>query len=68
MFDDIFKMITPYVGGLVRTGAAAAGGWIAGQGWVDGDQKTAIVGGISALGIAGWSMLQKYLAAKKSKA
>ena len=52
-------MDTDTVLGIARHIMTTAGGGLIAAGYVTSDQWTAIVGGLLALGVTGWSMYQK---------
>lgn len=49
--------------GVVRTLAAAAFGYLAGKGYLDGAAVEALAGAVATIGVAVWSVLSKKQAA-----
>jgi hypothetical protein len=45
--------------GIVRTVAAAAFGFLAGKGYLDGATVEALAGAVATIGVAIWSILSK---------
>lgn len=45
--------------GIVRTVAAAAFGFLAGKGYIDGASTEALAGAVATIGVAVWSVLSK---------
>ena len=45
--------------GIIRTLAAAAFGYIAGKGLIDGATAEALAGAFATIGVAAWSVLSK---------
>lgn len=45
--------------GIVRTVAAAAFGYLAGKGLIDGTTVEALAGAVATIGVAVWSVLAK---------
>ena len=52
------------IGGVVRTLAAFAGGFLVSRGLVDAGTVTEVAGAIATIAVAIWSILQKKSAAK----
>lgn len=51
------------IGGVVRTLAAAAFGYLAGKGYFDNETATALAGAAGTIAVAVWSVFQKRKAA-----
>jgi hypothetical protein len=49
--------------GIVRTVAAAAFGYLAGKGFIDGATVEALAGAVATIGVAVWSVVSKKKAA-----
>lgn len=47
------------VWGVIRTILAAGTGWVATQGWVDGETYTALIGALGTIFVAVWSIVSK---------
>ncbi len=45
--------------GLIRTVAAAVGGFLAGKGYIDAHTVEALAGAVATVGVAVWSFLSK---------
>lgn len=45
--------------GIVRTVAAAAFGYLAGKGFIDGETATALSGAVATIAVAVWSVVSK---------
>ena len=56
-------MTTDQITGLIRTVAAAAGGFVLSKGWVSSETWTWIVGGAATVGPAVWSWVSNRPAA-----
>lgn len=52
-------MIKEQIFGVIRTLAAAAFGYLAGKGLIDGETATALAGAVATIGVAVWSVLTK---------
>lgn len=50
--------------GIVRTLAAAAFGYLAGKGFIDGATAEALAGAVATIGVAAWSVMSKKPAAE----
>lgn len=59
------------IGSLIRKGLVFVGGWVVSHGWMTADEsgKTIeiVVGAVVALIPVAWSMLNRWLAARKAK-
>jgi len=53
------KMDKAKIYGIIRTLAAAAFGYIAGKGLIDGATAEALAGAFATIGVAAWSVLSK---------
>ena len=51
------------IGGIIRTIAAAAFGFLSGKGYIDGETATALAGAVAVIGTAIWSIVSKRKAA-----
>jgi hypothetical protein len=59
MNDPTPSPIPAYVATLVRAGAATVGGWLIGKGYITADQAPEIAGGVMALAVVVWGLIQK---------
>lgn len=48
-----------FIGGLVRTGLAAAAGGLVADGFIDQETVNQVAGAIMVIVVAGWSLWQK---------
>lgn len=52
-------MLTPEIGGVVRTVLAAIAGFVAARGWIDQETAVQIAGAAATILIAAWSIWAK---------
>jgi membrane protein DedA with SNARE-associated domain len=59
------------IGSLIRKGLVFVGGWVVAKGWMTGDESgqviEIVIGAIVALIPVAWSMLNRWLEARRAK-